>query len=54
MFPQLIHWIVIYPVDNDIQLITFERLGPGGGGGVVIDISLGGEVRLGPLYPDPV
>ena len=53
MFPQLIHWIVIYPVDNDIQLITFERLGPGGGG-VVIDISLGGEVRLGPLYPDPV
>ena len=26
--------------------------GPGGGG--VLDISLGGEVRLGPSYPDPV
>ena len=30
MFPQLIHWIVIYLVDNDIQLVTFERLGPKG------------------------
>ena len=27
---------------------------PGGGGGGVLDISLGGEVRLGPSYPDPV
>ena len=27
--------------------------GPGGGGGV-LDISLGGEVRRGPSYPDPV
>ena len=26
---------------------------PGGGGGV-LDISLGGEVRYGPSYPDPV
>ena len=24
------------------------------GGGGVLDISLGGEVRPGPLYPDPV
>lgn len=30
MFPQLIHWIVTYPGDNDIQLVTFERLGPVG------------------------
>ena len=26
----------------------------GGGGGGVLDISLGGEVRRGPSYPDPV
>ena len=25
---------------------------PGGGGGV-LDVSLGGEVRRGPSYPDP-
>ena len=29
-----------------------RRLCPGGEG--VLDISLGGEVRLGPSYPDPV
>ena len=29
-------------------------IGPGGGGGGVLDIYLGGEVRLGPSYPDPV
>ena len=32
-------------------------MGPGRGGGggeAVLDISLGGEVRLGPSYPDPV
>ena len=28
--------------------------GRGGGGEAVLDISLGGEVRLGPSYPDPV
>ena len=27
---------------------------PGVGGGVVLDISLGGEVRPGPSNPDPV
>ena len=27
-------------------------IGPGGRG--VLDISLGGEVQLGPSYPDPV
>ena len=26
----------------------------GGGGGEVLDISLGGDVRRGPSYPDPV
>ena len=26
----------------------------GGGGGEVLDISLGGEVRRGPSYSDPV
>ena len=26
---------------------------PGGGGGGVLDVSLGGEVRRGPSYPDP-
>ena len=26
----------------------------GGGGGGVLNISLGGEVRPGPSYPDPV
>ena len=26
----------------------------GGGGGAVLDISLGGEVQPGPSYPDPV
>ena len=26
--------------------------GGGGGGGGVLDISLGGEVRLGPSYPE--
>ena len=26
----------------------------GGGGGVVLDICLGGEVRPGPSYPDPL
>ena len=30
------------------------RGGGRGGGGGVLDISLGGEVRLGPSYPDPV
>ena len=27
---------------------------PGGGGGEVLDVSLVGEVRRGPSYPDPV
>ena len=31
---------------------AFRVILPGGGG--VLDISLGGEVRRGPSYPDPV
>ena len=34
--------------------VFIRRFMPGGGGGGVLDISLGGEVRLGPSYPDPV
>ena len=32
--------------------VTIRMKPPGGGG--VLDISLGGEVRRGPSYPDPV
>ena len=34
--------------------ILISRMRSGGGGGWVLDISLGGEVRPGPSYPDPV
>ena len=42
--------IRIYLLYLQTVLIT---TGPPGGGGV-LDISLGGEVRRGPSYPDPV
>ena len=32
--------------------VAFFGMGPGGGG--VLDISVGGEVRRGPSYPYPV
>ena len=34
------------------ELAPIARINPGGGG--LLDISLGGEVRLSPSYPDPV
>ena len=37
-----------------IMLVDEGLLWAGAGGGGVLDISLGGEVRLGPSYPDPV
>ena len=33
---------------------TGTAVGGGGGGEGVLDISLGGEMQLGPSYPDPV
>ena len=36
------------------SLDVVDKLPGGGGGGGVLDISLGGEVRRGPSYPDPV
>ena len=44
-------------VDNSVYynhlMIVLINTHPRGGGGV-LDISLGGEVRRGPSYPDPV
>jgi len=37
-----------------IMTDTYFFLQTYGGPGGVLDISLGGEVRLGPSYPDPV
>ena len=34
----------------DTNCVSF----PGGGGGGVLDVSMVGEVRRGPSYPDPV
>ena len=39
--------------DNVKEIPCITNTG-GGGGGVVLDISLGGDVRVGPSYPDPV
>jgi len=39
----------IYPKQLK-HLLCYGRVDPGG----VLDISLGGEVRCGPSYPDPV
>ena len=39
------------------QFCQMESVLPGGGGGGgegVLDVSLAGEVRRGPSYPDPV
>ena len=35
-----------------VEFLDLPAAVPGGGG--VLDISLGGEVRRGPSYPDPV
>ena len=40
--------------DNVKEIPCITNTGGGGGGGVVLDISLGGDVRVGPSYPDPV
>ena len=37
---------------SEICADSGPRGGGGGGGGGVLDIFLGGEVRLGPSYPD--
>ena len=42
-------WLRAYHL---IQCMSAVEKRPGGGG--VLDISLGGEVRRGPSYPDPV
>ena len=40
---------------NTVSLqLKIQLYPPGGGGGGVLDISLGGEVRHRPSYPDPV
>ena len=39
---------------KDTYLVFHTYTHPGGGGGGGLDISLGGEVRHGPSYPDPV
>ena len=40
--------------DKAMAMLTPQGEGEGGVGGGVLDISLGGEVRPGPSYPDPV
>ena len=39
-------------LNNNDMLIWYIK--PRGGGGGVLDVSLVGEVRRGPSYPDPV
>ena len=46
-----VHAVASYQKGNHLRRYSNN---PGGGGGVVLDISLDGEVRPGPSYPDPV
>ena len=46
--------IIFYSHSKNSSCWQFKLSTPGGGGGGVLDISLGGEVRSGPSYPDPV
>ena len=65
--PNILHGYITNPIKDPEDLVislssdntAILRLDrrPGGGGGRegrVLDISLGGEVRRGPSYPDPV
>ena len=46
------HAVASYQKGN--HLSRYSNNPGGGGGGVVLDISLGGEVRPSPSHPDPV
>ena len=39
---------------RDVVFLASDAYTPPGGGGGVLNISLCGEVRRGPSYPDPV